>query len=710
MNNSIIRTAALELQAADNTQVVKVAGVLRRLKNWLKGLADPEFRSSVKNMRDKSEATKYTLSELSIHIDNLLQAIKDGQVSEFDTELDTVRLLATQIAKNVDDLRGAAEEVKIISKEMEHYNEDEFNDPIKKQKIYENLRKALPSTHDVDIGKYAPGTGKPFKSYKWFEDITIEDIDFSQRVEGKAQTNTKAAIANIIKRTTHLSDEEISQAVENNWSDFKYRLKQGILNNSIVEEYDLPKPTLLHTESGKLRRILGEMDVTVIINDIEFLPGLVGSLQVTLLSLKARINSPLRKMVISLVKFLSVKSNGMPIEKIRNQRKELTEEEKKARREQHMRDIAARTRANSPPTTTPVDNDEQVEEDESSADDGFNNDTILAVNGIEKTSPAFRKRLVEVAKNVGTNPDWLAALISNETAGEFKASTVNKGNPEHGAVGLIQFMPETCAILFGHNKHTMSAIEWQKVCDESRKKMMNMNDVAQLDYVEKFLNWHKGKLNSPEDLYMATFWPKGVGKPSDYVIAHAGSKVYEQNKLFDPEVVNPETKEKSRSGVITKNNVGASIRSKINSTEKRISVNSNSLNEEFASNNPNDFANEAEKLYNSLNAMGPIEKIVKQAILKTKLPTSKVIVSISGINLENKIKFANSMTNVLKEIIDVNSSVNVNGNNVELDCYGVGTPINLTNAIQALCDCAVIKTASNIICKSIPDKDYNYDI
>ena len=338
------------------------------------------------------------------------------------------------------------------------------------------------------------------------------------------------------------------------------------------------------------------------------------------------------------------------------------------------------------------------------ADDGSDasekDDTILAVPGIEKTTPAFRRKLVEVAKSVGTNPDWLAALISNESAGTFSPSIANMGNPTAGAVGLIQFMPETAATLFGYKKYSMSPEDWKDACKESRTKMMSMDALSQLDYVKKFFATHRGKLNSPEDLYMATFWPKGVGQPSDYVIATKGSNVYKQNyQAFD----------QLNEGVITKGNVGGSIRSRINSAKgKRIPIDSLSSSP-IIEPSIEDHQQDADELLQELSAMGPIEKMVKQAIQKKLLPLSRVAVCVDGPNLSSKVSFAHSITKVLKEIIDVNAGVGINGNNVELDCYGYGTPFNLTNAIQELCDCAIIKTASHIVCKSIPNKDYYSD-
>lgn len=45
-----------------------------------------------------------------------------------------------------------------------------------------------------------------------------------------------------------------------------------------------------------------------------------------------------------------------------------------------------------------------------------------------------------------------------------------------------------------------------------------MSASQQLEYVEKYYSPYAGKLNSPADLYLATFYPYAIGKSSDFVV------------------------------------------------------------------------------------------------------------------------------------------------------------------------------------------------
>ena len=45
-----------------------------------------------------------------------------------------------------------------------------------------------------------------------------------------------------------------------------------------------------------------------------------------------------------------------------------------------------------------------------------------------------------------------------------------------------------------------------------------MSASQQLEYVEKYYSPYAGKLNSPADLYLATFYPYAIGKSPDFVV------------------------------------------------------------------------------------------------------------------------------------------------------------------------------------------------
>ncbi len=133
-----------------------------------------------------------------------------------------------------------------------------------------------------------------------------------------------------------------------------------------------------------------------------------------------------------------------------------------------------------------------------------------------KVSPEFRIKTIQIAQNLGTNPDYLMAAMAFETGGTFSPSIKNGSGS--GATGLIQFMPST-AIGLGTTTDALS----------------KMTAEQQLGYVEQYFSPYQGKLNSLPDVYMAILLPSAIGKPDDYVLfdQKAKPKAYTQNKGLD---------------------------------------------------------------------------------------------------------------------------------------------------------------------------------
>lgn len=136
----------------------------------------------------------------------------------------------------------------------------------------------------------------------------------------------------------------------------------------------------------------------------------------------------------------------------------------------------------------------------------------------KKVSEVFRQRLVVRCTWLGIEPSYLMACMAFETAATFSPSIKNAAGS--GAVGLIQFMPQT-AFALGTTDDELEA----------------MTQEEQLDYVLAYFNWAKGKLTTLEDVYMTILWPSAIGKPLDYVLFdkanHKRPKRYIQNAGLD---------------------------------------------------------------------------------------------------------------------------------------------------------------------------------
>ena len=131
----------------------------------------------------------------------------------------------------------------------------------------------------------------------------------------------------------------------------------------------------------------------------------------------------------------------------------------------------------------------------------------------KQVSPEFRRKAVTVAQRLGLDPSTLMAVIAFETGRRFHPATLNRRS---GATGLIQFMPKTAAAL-----------------GTSTKALAAMSAERQLDFVERYLKPHAGKMTDLPSAYMAVLWPAAVPKPLSHVLFAAGTAAYEQNKGLD---------------------------------------------------------------------------------------------------------------------------------------------------------------------------------
>ncbi len=98
---------------------------------------------------------------------------------------------------------------------------------------------------------------------------------------------------------------------------------------------------------------------------------------------------------------------------------------------------------------------------------------------------------------------------------------------------------------------------------------------------------------------------------------------------------------------------------------------------------------EVDSLINTLYANNPLTSLVKNSLLKEILPNTNflILVQSSDNSLINKIEYARVASNILSEHLDIESSIHINDNKVEIQGSVLGTPLIVNSSVQALCDC-----------------------
>lgn len=136
-------------------------------------------------------------------------------------------------------------------------------------------------------------------------------------------------------------------------------------------------------------------------------------------------------------------------------------------------------------------------------------------------SAAFFTALVQICTSHGWAPEHLLGVMMSESGIDPKA-----GNPNGGAVGLIQFMSAT-----------LVRLGWKV----GPGPFAQLSAEDQLPYVERYFEpYEQHELDSPERFYLATFLPAELGDPASrdpgFVLCNATSKLdwaYRANTVFD---------------------------------------------------------------------------------------------------------------------------------------------------------------------------------
>lgn len=135
-----------------------------------------------------------------------------------------------------------------------------------------------------------------------------------------------------------------------------------------------------------------------------------------------------------------------------------------------------------------------------------------------KVSPQFRSNVLAISGRLVVDASDMMACMAFESGETFSPSIRNAAGS--GAVGLIQFMPSTCASM-GLTVDQMAALTAEQ----------------QLTFVERYFRPWSGRMHTLGDIYGAILWPGMIGKPDSAVIFDQADpnhpKLYVQNKGLD---------------------------------------------------------------------------------------------------------------------------------------------------------------------------------
>ena len=242
---SELRKLAFELNSFDDAEVVKTAGVLRKLKNFFKRLINTKYKDEADQLKSETVGAKETIAELEKKFSQLSRAIADADVESYKILLGEVKELIRSFWIEFNLVEESANALWYTS--IQEMKEPKFD---------ERFKKNLPAGYDIELGKVYR---TPIKGFSWYKDLSANSI-YIRTGEG---LNTITILFRELKKKLVSSGamDELAATeylkIEANKTGIVNAMKEAIANGTLIE-------VRAHTPHEKAPNVpIGQTDVYV---------------------------------------------------------------------------------------------------------------------------------------------------------------------------------------------------------------------------------------------------------------------------------------------------------------------------------------------------------------------------------------------------------------------------------------------------------------
>jgi hypothetical protein len=197
---------------------VKIAGIVRRIQNWWKGLFDAEFREQREKISHQYGNLREPISVLVQAMRQLDSAFRDQDPEESSRLISEIHPLIVDVTNQLKGLDYKMIEAKqsisdkILSRVQHGYTKD--------PETLKNIINTLPEDFKADFGTYlnekneARGIGKPISSFIYFSKFVPTDVSVSKNVaENIKQVLSKASGKEVSETDLHVFINELRKAI-----------------------------------------------------------------------------------------------------------------------------------------------------------------------------------------------------------------------------------------------------------------------------------------------------------------------------------------------------------------------------------------------------------------------------------------------------------------------------------------------------------------
>jgi hypothetical protein len=238
----LLRTAALELQTSGD-DLVRVASIVQRIKNWWKARFSKEFAERQEKVEEAYSEMKAPLTNLIQQLTEMDKAFKSQDPNTIAQLVGTIPSIIAQVTRDMDNLSKEmrAADATIPVTYVDENGQDISGDNLswmtsgyqKDRKLVEKMWEQLPEQFQrIPIGRRI---NQPITDFEWFANYNPSQIYISNTI----YSDTKSEMRKALERG-HLEPDIIDLVINYGFDDFIENLKVAILQNSILLQVRFP--------------------------------------------------------------------------------------------------------------------------------------------------------------------------------------------------------------------------------------------------------------------------------------------------------------------------------------------------------------------------------------------------------------------------------------------------------------------------------------
>ena len=669
MDKQGLRTISMQIVATDNSEVVKLAGLWRRFKNWWKAFRSSEYKDQVDSLRSENKEAVELAKKLDDHIKEMTSAIKDGDVVSYNDAANNAKKLMIELTN-------------IISKTNKDVNVL-FRDVFERMQASKTLSSFQFAEDDVKWNNRYEG--RALKSFDWYKDVP-DSLHMSEKV-----------IINIIGSTIKKTkiDKEI---LDSNKDEFIQNFQEAVINGNLLWKQHR-EPAKSGEMAGKTKK--GEAEIVVESDTVKLPNGSVVKYVVRLLDTAKpylggrRPNNLSVRKLENIISVSAPKQETVPLEpepvkpseedilqelsEQENTRieKELSKENKALLYKAFLKQGLATQRV--PKFVTKLNDKQFAEIMRKGFVSAFGRDPTL-----EELAGGWAQGVLES----GRSP----TLLPGNNVGNIKATSgwINSG-------GLY---------------FTMDAGEF----DQSGNFYKVMGDKFRAYEAPEEGAAHYWKLIGNDRYKQALKW-MAAGKPQNASVVLGVQGYYTANiakysdsvsKLYGTFVndIAPQMPGLKSAPIEMpdKQLPVKNFSSEYTKEEKEMLVGGeDKLN--TGKPNTDEVENLTSKLFESYG--GTLTNFVKKALLQNNLPDNNYLIFIKGNDYSHKLEYVRALSNILRRSIGAKSTISSDGRNINLECNVYGSSDKAERVLKTICEMASyeFKRLTKIAIVATPVKD-----